>query len=103
MEKRENLLRELPPGVHLRGQDAGQLERRVPARADFVGKLADLHDALEAEELGLNRDEIALARRERVHREEAQARRRIDDRDIKRFGQRLEEALEDGFLIRTAE
>src|SRR6185295_2906053 len=96
-------LSELAPGIDLRGQDARQLERGVPAGLDFLGELANLDDPLEAEELRLDGDEITLARRKRVHREQAQARRRVDQRYVEGFGERLEKTLEDGLLVGPAE
>src|SRR5690606_27352905 len=64
------------------GEDAVELDRRIEALPDLVDRLNEQGDTAQRKKLALERDEHAVAGRERVDREEAKRRLAVDKDDV---------------------
>ena len=77
-----DLLGEPQPAVVHGEQHALDLQVRVEVLPHDLDRVEQLPQAFEREVLGLDRDQHGVRRRERVERQEAQARRAVDDDEV---------------------
>ncbi len=80
-----DLVGQVVPRVEHREHDALDLEARVHAVLHAVDRRHQVGEALERVVLALQRDEHAVGRVERVHREQAQRRRAVDEDVVEVF------------------
>jgi hypothetical protein len=76
--------------IEHRQQDPLDLEPLVQSPSDALERIQELAHALESEEFGLDGDEHRIGGRQRVHGEEAEARRAVDDHVVPTVADRSE-------------
>ena len=94
-----DLLTEIRALVVHRQQHAGDVERRVERAAHAAERGDEIREAFEREVFAGERNEDGVGGDERVEREEAERRRRVDEDDVEGVAKRREHALQSALAI----
>ena len=94
LEDLDRLARVQQPLVEHRRQDPDDLDLRVQVLADHRQRVLELHETAQREVLALHGHDHAVGRDERVDRQQAERRRRVDEDEVVVVADRRERLLE---------
>ena len=103
LEELADVARDLLPEVRalvVHGhQHAGDVERGIERGAHAAQRRDEIGESFEREVFAVERDQHGVGGDERVEREQAERRRRVDEDEVESFAQRLEQIAETALAV----